>query len=87
MWITVATSLPYGHSAGLRRMVGETTEFTEQEAASFEALCHDYETLEAEHARADDLREAIDQCLCEIETVPMSGHAVALSWGDAACVR
>jgi ParB family chromosome partitioning protein len=40
-------SHPYGHSAGLRRLVGETTELTEEEAASFEALWTEYETLEA----------------------------------------
>jgi ParB family chromosome partitioning protein len=25
-WIAVATDFPYGHSAGLRRLVGETAE-------------------------------------------------------------
>ena len=37
-WIAVATDFPYGHSAGLRRLVGETAELNEEEAASFEAL-------------------------------------------------
>jgi ParB family transcriptional regulator, chromosome partitioning protein len=36
-WIAVATDFPYGHSAGLRRLVGETTELTEDEAATCEA--------------------------------------------------
>ena len=67
-WIEVATDLPYGHSAGLRRLVGETAELTEEEAASFEALRTEYETLEAEHIGGDDLPEAVDQRLGEIET-------------------
>ena len=67
-WIAVATDFPYGHSAGLRRLAGETTELTQEEAATFEALQTEYETLEAEYAGADDLPEAIDQRLAEIET-------------------
>jgi ParB family chromosome partitioning protein len=67
-WIAVATDFPYGHSAGLRRLVGETTELTDEEAASFDALRNEYEALEAEHAGGDDLPEAVDQRLGEIET-------------------
>jgi ParB family chromosome partitioning protein len=67
-WIEVATDFPYGHSAALRRLVGETTQLTEEEAASFEALRNEYETLEAEHAGGDDLPETVDQRLGEIET-------------------
>ena len=63
-----ATDFPYGHSAGLRRLVGETADFTEEEAATFEALRNEYETLEAEHVGGDDLPEAVDQRLGEIET-------------------
>jgi ParB family chromosome partitioning protein len=37
-WIAVATDFPYGHSADLRRLVGETASLTAEEAASFEAL-------------------------------------------------
>ena len=67
-WIAVATDFPYGHSAGVRRVVGETAELTEEAAASFDALRNEYETLEAEHAGGDDLPEAVDQRLGEIET-------------------
>ena len=67
-WIAVATDFPYGHSAGLRRLAGETTELTEEEASTFAALQTEYETLEAEYAGADDLPEAVDQRLAEIET-------------------
>ena len=67
-WISTATDFPYGHSVGLRRLVGETAELTKEEAASLEALRNEYETLEAEHVGADDLPEAVDQRLGEIET-------------------
>ena len=39
-----------------------------KQTASFEALRNEYETLEAEHVGADDLPEAVDQRLGEIET-------------------
>ena len=42
-WIAVATDFPYGHTAGLRRLAGETTELTEEEAATFDALQAEYE--------------------------------------------
>jgi ParB family chromosome partitioning protein len=67
-WIAVATDFPYGHSAGLRRLVGETIELTEEETASFEALRTEYEALEDEHASNSDLPESVDQRLGEIET-------------------
>ena len=67
-WIAVATDFPYGHSAGLRRLIGETTELTQEEASTFAALQTEYETLEAEYAGADDLPDAVDQRLAEIET-------------------
>jgi ParB family transcriptional regulator, chromosome partitioning protein len=37
-WIAIATDFPYGHTAGLRRLMGETIELTEDENASFAAL-------------------------------------------------
>jgi ParB family chromosome partitioning protein len=86
-WIAVATDFPYGHSAGLRRLVGETTELTEEEAASFEALRAEYETLEAEHAGADDLPEAVDQRLDEIETAMAAFENRPIRFDPADIVR
>ena len=67
-WISVAPDFPYGHTAGLRRLVGETVDLTEDERASFDALQAENEALEAQYAEADELPDEIDQRLGEIET-------------------
>jgi ParB family chromosome partitioning protein len=67
-WIAVATDFPYGHTAGLRRLVGETEEITAEETAGYEALRAEYEALEAQYSGPDDLPEDVDQRLGEIET-------------------
>jgi len=67
-WISVAPDFPYGHSAGLRRLVGATADLTEDERASFVALQAENEALEEQYAEADELPDEIDQRLGEIET-------------------
>jgi len=67
-WISVAPDFPYGHTAGLRRLVGATVELTEDERASVVALQAENEALEAQYAEADELPDEIDQRLGEIET-------------------
>jgi ParB family chromosome partitioning protein len=67
-WITVAADFPYGHSAGLRHLIGETTELTEAERASYDALKAENEALEEQYAEADELPEEVDQRLGEIES-------------------
>ena len=67
-WISVAPDFPYGHTAGLRRLVGETVDLTEDERASFVALQAENEALEEQYAEADELPDEIDQRLGEIET-------------------
>ena len=37
-WIAVAPDFPYGHTAGLRRLSGETVDLTDEERASHDAL-------------------------------------------------
>jgi ParB family chromosome partitioning protein len=66
-WITVATEFRYGHSAGLKRLVGKIVELTEAESNSLRALQAEYATLEADQADADELPEAVDRRLGEIE--------------------
>ena len=51
-WIAVATDFPYGHTAGLRRLTGETVELTEEENASFAALKAEQDALEEQYARS-----------------------------------
>ena len=67
-WISVAPDFPYGHTAGLRRLVGATVDLTEDERASFVALQAENEALEEQYAEADELPDEIDQRLGEIET-------------------
>ena len=67
-WIAVAPDFPYGHTAGLRRLDGQTVDLTDEERASREALRTELDRLEQEYAEADELPEEVDQRLGEIET-------------------
>ena len=67
-WIAVACDFPYGHTAGLRRLTGETVELTDEEDASLTALKAEHDALEAQYAEADELPDEVDQRLGEIET-------------------
>jgi ParB family chromosome partitioning protein len=66
-WIEVAVGFPYGHSMGLRELLGTTVDLTDEERATREALRDEYDRLEAEYAEAEDLPEEVDQRLGEIE--------------------
>ncbi len=67
-WIEVATEFPYGHSNGLRRLVGEKLPLTAEEIVTQEALQAELEQLEQTYAEADDVPEEVDHRLSEIET-------------------
>ena len=67
-WIAVAADFPYGHTAGLRRLTGDTVDLTEEEQASLAALKAEQEALEQQYAEADELPDEVDQRLGEIET-------------------
>ena len=66
-WIEVAVNFPYEHTLGLRELIGATVDLSDDEHATREALRDEYDQLEAEYAEADDLPEAVDQRLGEIE--------------------
>ena len=66
-WITVATDFPYGHTAGLRRLDGQTVDLTDEERASREALEAELERLDQQYADADELPDEVDRRLGEIE--------------------
>ena len=66
-WIEVAVSFPYGHDHGLRELSGVTVDLTDEERATREALREEYDRIEAEYSEADELPDAIDQRLGEIE--------------------
>ena len=66
-WIEVAVSFPYGHDHGLRELSGVAVDLTDEERATREALREEYDRIEAEYSEADELPDAIDQRLGEIE--------------------
>jgi ParB family transcriptional regulator, chromosome partitioning protein len=66
-WVEIAVGFPYGHTMGLRELLGTTVDLTDDERATREALRDEYDRLEAEYAEADDLPQEVDQRLGEIE--------------------
>ena len=68
-WIEVAPDLAYGHHFGLRQLRGDTVLLTVDEEATCDALRAEYDQLEEEYAAAEDIPEAIDQRMTEIETM------------------
>ena len=66
-WITASVDYPYGHTNGLRRLRGETVPLTEEEQATWEALRDEYDRLEEQYGDADELPDAVQQRLGEIE--------------------
>ncbi len=68
LWIDAAPDFPYGHIYGLRQLRGEQVPLTDEQQATREALLAEMERLEAEYANGDDLPEAVDHRLGEIET-------------------
>ena len=68
-WIEVAPDFPYGHTAGLRRVMGETQSLSDEEHARREALRSEFEEIEQRYFQEsdEDLPEEIDQRLAEIE--------------------
>jgi len=67
-WVEVGTDFPYGHTYGMRRIVGEPEPMSAEEDASYAALKAEYDALEEAHAEADELPDDVDRRLGEIET-------------------
>ncbi len=67
-WVEVAPDFPYGHTWGMRRLRGEAEPLSAEEEAAEAALRAEFDALEAEHADAGELPEAVDLRLGEIET-------------------
>jgi len=66
-WIEAAVDLPFGHSRGLRELVGTPVALTEEEQAEIDALNAEYVSFKAEYAESDELPEETDHRLAEIE--------------------
>lgn len=66
-WVEAALSLPYGVTHGLRAIAGTAVDITEAEQAARDALQAEYNRLSEEYEDADELPDAVDQRLGEIE--------------------
>ena len=67
LWIEVAPDFAYGHTFGLRALVGEPATPTPKEEAAREAMQTEHNELEAAHAGANDLPHDFDERLGQIE--------------------
>ena len=67
-WVEVATEFPYGNSYGMRHIVGARRPLSETEIAQVEALQAEAERIEEEATAVDEVSEAADLRLGEIET-------------------
>jgi len=66
-WIVVAPDFPYGHTAGLRCLDGETVALTSEEQTTYDALHAEYEGLQEQYDADQQLPDEVDQRLAEIE--------------------
>lgn len=66
-WVAVAIDLPYGFEDGLREIEPSHTPPTEAELAEIATLQAEAEALEAEWSNADDIPDAVDQRITEID--------------------
>ncbi len=68
-WIEVAPDFPYGHTAGLRRIMGETEPLSDDEHVRRESLRSEFEEIEQRYFQEsdEDLPEEVDRRLSEIE--------------------
>jgi ParB family chromosome partitioning protein len=67
-WIEVAPDFSYGHVFGLRQLRGEPSPLTAEEEAARDALQAEFDRLSEDYAGADDLPDAVDERLSELET-------------------
>ena len=67
-WISAATDFKYGHTNGLRRLAGEASAMSAEESTSYEALRLEFDALNEQYDSAEELPEAVDERLGELET-------------------
>ncbi len=66
-WVEAAPDFPYGHRHGLRPLP-TTNPLIEAEQTEFEALKAEYDALEEQYGETDELPDAVEARLVEIET-------------------
>ena len=67
-WVDAAIDFPYGHTAGLRRLTGVGPRLSDEEQATRDAFGEELDRLYAEHEGDEDLPDAVDARLAELET-------------------
>jgi len=68
-WVEVKVDFPYGHTAGLRRLNPIKVPLSAEDETRVAALREEYDNLHLEYEGADELPDAVDQRLGEIEEV------------------
>jgi len=66
-WVDAAVSIPYGVTHGLRRLAGTSPDLSTEEQATRDALQAELDSLVADYQDADELPDAVDERLGEIE--------------------
>lgn len=66
-WVDAAISIPYGVTHGLRRLAGTSPDLSTEEQATRDALQAELNSLVADYQDADELPDAVDERLGEIE--------------------
>ncbi|MGC2081836.1 MAG: ParB/RepB/Spo0J family partition protein [Bradyrhizobium sp.] len=86
-WISVAVEFPYGHTDGLRELDGRPAHLTADEQATIVALTSEQAKLEAKYRDADEMPEAVDQRLGEIEAALAAFEDRSLIYDPTAIAR
>ncbi|MFG1314641.1 ParB/RepB/Spo0J family partition protein [Xanthobacter autotrophicus] len=86
-WVEAAVSFPYGVANGLRALYGSPVDLSADEQATIEALKAEYAKLEAEYEGAEELPDAVDARLGEIETALARFDDRPLRYDPAAIAR
>src|SRR3954462_8424729 len=66
-WLEVALDFPYGHTTGLRRVAPAAEALSAADQAAYDALRRESDELEAEYEGADELPDADEARLGELE--------------------
>nr|WP_319515169.1 ParB/RepB/Spo0J family partition protein [uncultured Cohaesibacter sp.] len=66
-WIELSIDFPYGHAAGLRRLIGKALDLSEAEQREQVGLQDELSELESQYAQIDELPEEVDSRLGAIE--------------------
>lgn len=86
-WVDAAFDFAYGHTNGLRRLRGEAAPLDDEEQAQRNALQAEYDQLVAEHEEADELPEAVDARLGELEELLESFETRPVHYDPAEIAR